>query len=159
MPIRKEESARKKRSAKKKGCQEPPVQSHDSLGQEGMHLRDDAPSLFSLIPFARTMRKRPTRSEAILWSQLRQRKVSGARFRRQHPLGGSYIVDFCAPCERLVVEVDGPIHLAQRHYDARRQRVLESLGYRVVRVSAELVERDVRAAVAIVRAALGPRAP
>ena len=108
-----------------------------------------------LIPFARAMRKAPTRSEALLWAALRQRKVAGARFRRQHPLGGAYIVDFCAPCERLVVEVDGGVHLAQRERDARRQRVIESLGYRVVRVSAELVERDVRAAVAVVRAALG----
>ncbi len=86
------------------------------------------------------MRRAPTKSEAILWSRLRLRQVAGARFRRQHPLGGAYIVDFCAPCERLVVEVDGGIH---------------ALGYRVVRVSAELVERDVALAVALVRAALG----
>ena len=120
-----------------------------------MHLRNDAPSLFSLIPFARQMRKAPTPSEALLWSQLRRRQLCGARFRRQHPLCGSFIVDFCAPCERLVVEVDGGIHLAQQQRDAYRQRCIEALGYRVVRVSAELVERDVAAAVAVVRAALG----
>ncbi len=39
--------------------------------------------------------------------------------------------------------------------DAARQRVLEKLGYRVLRVAAELVERDVGAALARVRAALG----
>jgi len=56
-----------------------------------MHLRDDGPSLFSLVRFARAMRKAPTRSEALLWAQLKKRKVSGARFRRQHPLD-RYIV-------------------------------------------------------------------
>lgn len=103
------------------------------------------------------MRKAPTKSEALLWAELRQRRVVGARFRRQHPLAGCYIVDFCAPAEKLVVEVDGGIHRApgMRERDARRQRVIEGLGYRVVRVSAALVGRDVRGAVAVVREALG----
>ncbi len=121
----------------------------------GMHLRNGTPSLFTLVTLARRMRCAPTKSEAILWSRLRQRRLVGARFRRQHPLGGAYIVDFCAPCEKLVVEVDGGVHRAQAAYDAHRQRVIEALGYRVVRPSAELVERDVAAAVALVRAALG----
>jgi very-short-patch-repair endonuclease len=120
-----------------------------------MHLRNDAPSLFWLVRVAREQRKRPTRSEALLWAQLRGRKV-GARFRRQAVLG-RFIVDFYAPCHRLVVEVDGGVHLAaeRRRYDEARQVELEKL-YRVrfVRVSAELVERDVLAAVAIVRAAV-----
>jgi very-short-patch-repair endonuclease len=40
--------------------------------------------------------------------------------------------------------------------DARRDRKLVRLGYRVLRLNAELVRRDVQAAVAQVRAALGP---
>ncbi len=121
-----------------------------------MHLRNDTPSLFSLVPFARAMRKEPTRSEAILWAQLRGRKVLGARFRRQAVLG-RFIVDFYAPCERLVVEVDGAVHLRieQQRRDALRQSELErEHAVRFVRISAELVERDVLAAVAGVRAAL-----
>lgn len=90
-----------------------------------------------------------------MWQQLRGRKL-GARFRRQAVLGGC-IVDFYAPCEKLVVEVDGAVHASDeaRVRDARRQTWLESaFGVRFVRVSAELVERDVLAAVACVRAAL-----
>jgi very-short-patch-repair endonuclease len=130
---------------------------HAFLAWVGMHHRNDAPSLFTLVTLAREMRKAPTRSEALLWAQLRGRKVGGARFRRQAVVG-RFIVDFLAPCERLVVEVDGGVHLApeRRRYDEARRAELERFyGLRFVRVSAELVERDVLAAVARVRAALG----
>ncbi len=103
------------------------------------------------------MRKGPTRSEALLWAQLRGRKAGG-RFRQQAVLG-RFIVDFYSPCDRLVVEVDGGVHLGaeQRRLDAARQADLEELyGVRFVRISAELVERDVLAAVAMIRAALAP---
>ena len=121
-----------------------------------MHLRNDAPSLFLLTTFARRMRKAPTKSEALMWGQLKGRKLDGVRFRRQVVLGGC-IVDFYAACERLVVEVDGAVHRTPeaRAHDARRQAWLE-LAFRVrfVRVDAELVERDVLGAVARVREAL-----
>jgi len=119
-----------------------------------MH-RTDAPSLFVLTSFARAMRKAPTRSEALLWAQLRGNKL-GVHFRRQHPLG-PFVVDFFASRAKLVVEVDGAVHDSPeaRERDAWRQAELErGYGVRFVRVRAELVERDVRAAVAIVRAAL-----
>ncbi len=96
------------------------------------------------------MRVSPTRSEALLWPQLRGRKL-GVRFRRQHPLD-RYIVDFFAPCARLVVEVDGAMHETQRAHDAIRQRAIETLfGVRFVRIRGELVERDVLVAVDIIR--------
>jgi very-short-patch-repair endonuclease len=122
-----------------------------------MRLRTDPPSLFKLTELAREHRKEPTRSEALLWAHLRKRKVAGARFRREAVLG-RFVVDFLAPCDKLVVEVDGGIHRSaeRRAYDAARQVELEALySVRFVRVSAELVERDVLAAVALVRAALG----
>ena len=118
-----------------------------------MHPRNDKPSLFTLIRFARENRKHPTRSEAMLWLALRRWRL-GPRFRRQHPID-CYIVDFACTTHRLVVEVDGGIHLAQREHDERRQRIIESLGWRVVRLDAELVERNLGAAIARVRAALG----
>jgi very-short-patch-repair endonuclease len=102
------------------------------------------------------MRKRPTKSEALLWAQLQGRKL-GVRFRRQAPVD-NFILDFYAACARLGVEVDGGVHdtLERRRYDALRSEVLlRFYGIRVVRVRAELVERDVRAAVAVIRAALG----
>ena len=121
-----------------------------------MHLHDDVPSLFSLVRFARANRRKPTRSEAILWEALRRRAL-GPRFRRQHPLGARHIVDFYCPSHKLVVEVDGGVHerpeVAAR--DAARQRELEHFfGVRFVRVPAWLVERDLDGALERIRAAL-----
>jgi very-short-patch-repair endonuclease len=99
------------------------------------------------------MRVFPTRSEAILWQALRDKKL-GVRFRRQVVLH-TFIVDFFAPSLGLVVEVDGGVHFGRELDDAERDRRLASFGYRVVRVSAETVERDVAAAIAVVRAAVG----
>ena len=125
---------------------------HGFIAGEGMH-RNDGPSLFSLTQFAREMRREPTKSEALLWAQLRGRKI-GPRVRRQHPLW-PYVVDFFVIAHKLVIEVDGGIHRAQRERDRARDAYLAgTYGVRVLRIDAELVERDVRAAVAIVRAAL-----
>ena len=48
----------------------------------------------------------------------------------------------------------GAIHARKQAADARRDRKLQRAGFRIVRVSAELVLSDLSAAIAIVRAAL-----
>jgi very-short-patch-repair endonuclease len=63
---------------------------------------------------------------------LRRRQVAGLYFRRQHPIA-RVIVDFCCVEQRLVVEVDGPVHDRTAAQDAARQAWLESRGYRVLR--------------------------
>jgi very-short-patch-repair endonuclease len=74
-------------------------------------------------------------------------------FRRQVPLGSSgFIGDFVAPGLKLVVEVEGSIHEHTRRADARREERLRRLGYRVVRVEAGEVMRELSAVVARVRA-------
>jgi very-short-patch-repair endonuclease len=98
---------------------------------------------------AREMRHAPTRSEAVLWSALKCRQL-GVVFRRQVVIGNS-IADFAAPESRLVVEVDGGSHQGRERDDARRDLALGRAGYRVVRVSAELVLRDLLGAVDRVR--------
>src|SRR4051812_16089795 len=119
-----------------------------------MHSPHDAPSLFTLTRFARFHRKHPTRSEALLWSALRGRQL-GPRFRRQHPFAVGFIVDFYCPSHRLVVEVDGSVHRGHEAFDAARDAELAAtFGVRVLRIAASLVERDLAAAVARVRASL-----
>jgi very-short-patch-repair endonuclease len=98
-------------------------------------------------------RRELTPSEARLWAALKARQL-GVQFRREVPLAGRDIVDFCAPSLRLVVEVDGACHASRRQADARRDAELCGLGYRVLRVQAALVMRDLPAVVALVRAAL-----
>ena len=58
---------------------------------------------------AQELRQEQTESESVLWEQLRGRRLNGAKFRRQHSIG-RFIVDFCCPSAKLVVEVDGGIH-------------------------------------------------
>jgi very-short-patch-repair endonuclease len=61
---------------------------------------------------ARELRSNQTDVEAKLWRRLRDRQVFGVKFRRQYPIG-SYIVDFCCPTLRLIVELDGGQHAEQ----------------------------------------------
>lgn len=98
------------------------------------------------------MRFALTPSEAALWAELRGGRL-GVAFRRQVPIG-RFIADFCAPAARLVVEVDGGYHEQRAVADGRRDAVLGRLGYRVLRVPAEVVLSDVRVAVGLVVAAL-----
>jgi adenine-specific DNA-methyltransferase len=81
---------------------------------------------------ARELRKAATPAETILWNQLRNRRLNGIKFRRQHPLG-SYIVDLYCPAHRLVVEIDGEIHRYQGVNDQTRTDQLEEKGYKVIR--------------------------
>ena len=117
-----------------------------------MRARQSFESIAPLEQFARQHRSRPTESEARLWSALKGRQL-GVSFRRQVLIAG-VIADFCAPSRKLVVEVDGGYHRRKPRADESRDRKLLRLGYRVVRVSAELVLRDLSAAVALVRSAL-----
>ena len=104
---------------------------------------------------ARRMRKEPTRSESLLWSALRNRRLASRKFRRQHTVG-RFILDFYCQEERLAVEVDGPVHETQRRADGERQQILESMGIRFLRLSAALIESDLPAALAAIEEALSP---
>lgn len=97
-----------------------------------------------LVEQAREFRKVPTQSEAILWDVLRDRQLYGVKFRRQFVIG-ALVADFCAPRQRLIIEVDGGIHDTQREHDQERQRLLEAARYRVIRFSAEDVETNLPA--------------
>jgi very-short-patch-repair endonuclease len=74
-------------------------------------------------------------------------------FRRQFVIG-RYIADFCVPSLRLVVEVDGGYHAQTVAGDARRDRDMRRLGFRVVRVSHEAVMQRHDAVLRLIRVAL-----
>src|SRR5829696_3454738 len=84
------------------------------------------------VPAARDLRAKGTLAEALLWASLRDRRLDGMKFRRQHPVG-SFVVDFCCAERRLVIELDGEIHAKQRQQDTEREAVLALAGYRVIR--------------------------
>lgn len=102
------------------------------------------------VQLARELRQRQTPSEQLLWSQLQSHKLDGLKFRRQYPIG-PFIVDFCAPSIRLIIEVDGGIHETQADHDAERQHAIESLGFHFLRLSADHIERDIASALTQIR--------
>lgn len=81
---------------------------------------------------ASELRQNQTEAEAKLWSQLRAHRMSGVQFRRQYAIG-NYVVDFCSPRRKLIIELDGSQHLDQAEYDSERTKYLEARGYRVLR--------------------------
>src|SRR3990170_1809206 len=99
------------------------------------------------------LRRTPTPAEARLWAYLRGAKLRGVGFRRQHAIG-RYVVDFCAPRHKLIVELDGSQHMHQATSDARRTQDLESQGYRVIRFWNDQVLKDIQAVGAVVLDAL-----
>jgi very-short-patch-repair endonuclease len=73
--------------------------------------------------------------------------VAGLKFRRQHVIAG-YVVDFYCPALRLVIEVDGGVHDAQRKRDEQRTVHLARLGARVLRIPNARVLSDTAGVVA-----------
>jgi len=87
--------------------------------------------------FQKDLKKNPTRAETALWKEL-QNKKTGFKFRRQHVLS-DFIVDFICLRQKLIVEVDGEIHLKQLEQDIIRTQKLIVKGYRVIRFTNEQV--------------------
>ena len=92
---------------------------------------------------ARQFRKEPTPAEELLWKRLRSYRLTGLKFRRQHPLGGA-IADFYCAERRLVIEVDGEVHNYQenRERDELRDEVMVSRGLTVLRFANDRVFND-----------------
>jgi very-short-patch-repair endonuclease len=83
---------------------------------------------------AKELRKNMTDSETRVWEIVRNKKIMGLKFRRQHPID-IYIVDFFCYQLKLVVEVDGDIHnrTDQSIWDKNRTSEIESFGIEVIR--------------------------
>ena len=94
--------------------------SHDFIKQIRDHLKEN-----------------PTEAEQILWKYLRG-KQTGYKIRRQHIID-DFITDFVCLSKKLVIEVDGKIHLQQKEYDRLRTARLNELGYQVIRFTNEEV--------------------
>jgi len=87
-----------------------------------------------LIGAARELRQRCTEAEVVLWNMLRNRRLGGLKFRRQHQVG-PFIVDFFCPEKKLVIEADGVQHLesGRQERDTSRTAVLQEHGFTVLR--------------------------
>lgn len=82
----------------------------------------------------RMLRKVQTKEELIFWSQVKNRRFHGYKFRRQYSIG-NYIADFYCPELKLVVEIDGGQHYEKENIqkDSERTKFFEDLGMKVKR--------------------------
>lgn len=103
-----------------------------------------SPALYDILKAkAKEMRNQPTEAEKMLWNVLRDKGIENYKFRRQHIIG-EYIVDFVCLEKRLIVEVDGAIHLLpeQIEHDKKRTEWLESKGFKVIRFTNKQIHTD-----------------
>jgi len=87
----------------------------------------------TVTELCRQLRNYQTPEEKMLWEELRRRNLNGEKFLRQFPIfivngfGRKlfYIADFYSARSKLVIEVDGPIHILKKEYDANRDLVMQ----------------------------------
>jgi len=96
-----------------------------------------------LKEWAKRMRSNPTEAESILRNYVRANHL-GHKFLFQYIIG-QFIVDFFCPDCKLIIEVDGGYHSEpeQEYDDEQRTKMLEGLGYRVIRFTNEQVLFDI----------------
>jgi leucyl-tRNA synthetase len=92
-------------------------------GADAGYMTGDSQTASTLLGHAKEMRKEPTLEEALLWDEIRNRKLND-KFRRQH-LIGVYIVDFVCLEKKLIIEVDGGYHNATEQIESDEERTLE----------------------------------
>ena len=114
----------------------------------------------------RSLRRNSTEAENIFWQSVRNRKVHGYKFLRQHPIKFTidgknrfFIADFYCAEHKLVVEIDGAIHERQRDYDELRTYIIEKLGIRVIRFKNNDIEKDINLIIMKLKDTLTPLVP
>ncbi len=99
---------------------------------------------------AKALRKAGILHEALLWLELKSNKLNGLDFDRQKIIG-NYIVDFYCAERSVVIEVDGSSHDEKQAEDAKRDRYLEDLGLKVIRLLAKDVLQNMEGVVAFLK--------
>ena len=82
----------------------------------------------------RDLRHNTTSAEAIMWTELKGRKINNRQWRRQHSVG-PFIIDFYCPALKLGIELDGAPHYAAggAEADEARTQFLNNHGIRIIR--------------------------
>ena len=107
-----------------------------------MHKRT-IPKVFG---HAKQLHRNMTPAEVKLWARPRAHRLEGIHFRNQHAIG-NYVVDFCAPRKKLIIELDGSQHFEQERYDKERTKYLQSKGYTVLRFWNNDVMKDIESVI------------
>ena len=98
-------------------------------------MRKNLNNLKSLGARRKELRASMTAAEVALWTLLKNKQLSGRKFRRQFSIG-KYIVDFYCHEEKLAIELDGADHFTEAgmKYDFVREDFLKTQNIRVIRV-------------------------
>ena len=107
---------------------------------------------------SRVLREANIASEVVLWRKLRNRQLGGFKFVRQDAIG-DYFADFVCRELKLIVEVDGGTHSSEMELasDVRRQRQIEALGYKILRIWNEDVRKNMDGVLETIYAELNAR--
>ena len=102
------------------------------------------------LNLCRDLRRRQTLAEKLIWEKVRNKKLKGRKFYRQHPLFFDYlgketfyITDFYCHQAKLVVELDGAIHLKRKAEDKLRDSTIKLMGIHVLRFRNDSVESEI----------------
>ena len=120
-----------------------------------------------ILAFARILRKNQTKAEKFFWDKVRNRKLFGFKFRRQHIIQHAntqgnksfFITDFYCDEKRLIIEIDGEIHLQQKEYDEIREEILREMGYNVIRFENDQVLKNWESVEVMLRSAISTSPP
>jgi leucyl-tRNA synthetase len=122
------------------------------------YLTGDSQSARELVIHAKNNRKGATEAEALLWINLRNRRLVD-KFRRQHPVG-NYLPDFVCLEKRLIIEVDGGYHNTAEQVEIDENRAFEleqKYLFKVIRFTNEEVLNNIEFVLDTIRMILSER--
>lgn len=111
-----------------------------------------------LKQYAREMCKNMPDAEQLLWYLLRNRRIAGIKFRRQHPVD-RYILDFYCVEKKLAIELDGGQHSEQIDYDQKRDAYLNQQGIHVLRFWNNQMLAETEAVLEVIYSTITKEAP
>jgi very-short-patch-repair endonuclease len=109
----------------------------------------------SLKSIRQDLRNNATEEEVILWKHLKGSQLLDKKFRRQHSIG-NYIADFYCPECKLILEIDGEVHLTTGaiEKDKHRDENLAEMGFRILRIKNKEIRKDILAVLEKIKKAL-----
>ena len=97
-----------------------------------------------MLDIRRILRVNSTSAEEILWEEIRNKKLNGLKFKRQHSIGNCVVAFYCAS-KRLIIELDGEVHNTeeQKEKDQHRDQNLKEMNFKILRISNSQVLNDI----------------
>ena len=114
--------------------------------------KTDFHTLPAMAEYRNKLRKNMTPAEAAFWNLVKNSRLDGRKFRRQHSID-NYIFDFYCPSEKLAIELDGQGHFVDHPglNDRSKRECAESHGIRVIRFENKRVFEDTASVIDVIR--------